>query len=479
MNSNTGSLGLIPMNSKNDTARMEGVSDADMIANTNSAGVALRNTDYGRQNVIQRGSIQDLRQNDYKFAKSMSPMSPRTKLHLPSSDISQIPENGDINSNKERLDSYKPANDRQGNQQVYMHQNQLNNTQNDPQLSSRSYNMTTSQSGQKHIAGPKATIPLLNKDSLSPNNLSSRSNTNNSTYSLINSNNSHIIPSNNSVHSNNLGTLNNSYTVNQARFPQAPANGPKIAAFNTQPEIHSHVSFQAPERSVSPFRDPMNMHVKQINDQQRPMYTPAVLRVLKNNVGDLSNPEFGFDVNSVPSERPRLLKSESTTSLRSTASSIREYWNYLTGANNNTHREPGPSRKHWKPDSSRFNCAQCGKVFNYLTESRRKHHCRYCGDIFCGDCLKNYIYLDENAEFTLFGSNWDVDDEIQLSNDNKFLCKVCHVCFQKYEAYMLDHTKRDHNLGADGKDLQSKNQDNKDTSVDRQNLPVDWDWSSF
>ncbi|TID17183.1 hypothetical protein CANINC_004042 [Pichia inconspicua] len=407
----------------------------------------------------------------------MSPMSPRTKIRIPTLDITKISENknnNDIDTDKERTEITKPGNVKQINHQIYTQQQQLKPTLNDPQLSSRSYNMTSSQSGQKHNLG-KTNIPLLNKDSLSPNKLSSKSNTNLTTLS---SNSSHMLPSSNSLQSYNLGTLNNSYNVNQGRFAQTPANVPKTT-FNTQPELHSHVSFQAPERSISPFRDPMNMHVKQINDQQRPMYTPAVLRVMKNDANDFSNSDFGFDVNSKPSERPRLMKSESTTSIRSTASSIREYWNYLTGSNSPIRQEPGPSRKHWKPDSSRFNCTQCGKVFNYLTENRRKHHCRYCGDIFCGDCLKNYIYLDKNAEFTLFGSNWDADDETQLNNENKFLCKVCHVCFQKYEAYMLDHTKRDHNLGTDGKDLQSKNQDNKDSSVDRQNLPVDWDWSSF
>lgn len=37
----------------------------------------------------------------------------------------------------------------------------------------------------------------------------------------------------------------------------------------------------------------------------------------------------------------------------------------------------------WLPDSSGSNCYNCEKAFNAI---RRKHHCRYCGFIFCSNC---------------------------------------------------------------------------------------------
>lgn len=274
------------------------------------------------------------------------------------------------------------------------------------------------------------------------------------------------------------------------------ANDGMNGSLNVAPQT----AFTPPKRTQSPFRDLSNPYLKQINNQQRPLYTPAVLRIMKNTSTSPSS-EVGFDVHQLPSERRTLSQSSSAVSVRSTASSIVDYWNYMTGRTPSKSYD-GPTREHWKPDSSRFNCAQCGKLFNYMTENRRKHHCRSCGDIFCGDCLKNYIYLDRNAHFTLFGSNWEerepeqpgsgamnLADNVPATNectpkepvedDKKYLCKVCLNCFQQYEEYVLDHTTRDHNLGADGKDIRKNNNEHRETAMDTKNIPVDWNWSSF
>lgn len=399
-------------------------------------------------------------------AKSMSPMSPKTtiqhKLNQPSKEYfsaKALVQNPPImNNNKNHLINGNTVN------------NNINN--NTSSLSVSIENMTTSH--QSHLRSSRNNLPSNNTNLAKPNMINNIMNDVDTQPPTIDSSN-----------------INNNSTRNSA-LPQS-------------------------RRTQSPFRDPSNLYLKQINDQQRPLYTPAVLRVMKHT-SSASTLESGFDVHKMPNDFPKLSKNGSTMSVRSTASSIRDYWNYLTG-NTKLELEEGPTRKHWKPDSSRFNCFQCGKLFNYLTDSRRKHHCRSCGEIFCGDCLKNYIYLDENAEFTLFGSNWDNEyDNEETENDTtlienersnepdveifnntnlitkkrsdagmssnkkfddekKYLCKVCHGCFQKYEEYVLDHTTRDHNLGADGKDIRKK--ERRNTIVDGQNVPVDWNWSSF
>eukprot|EP00759_Apiculatamorpha_spiralis_P052413 PhF_6_TR5694/c0_g1_i2/m.8393 len=38
---------------------------------------------------------------------------------------------------------------------------------------------------------------------------------------------------------------------------------------------------------------------------------------------------------------------------------------------------------HWKPDSSAAKCDECGTLFSF---TRRRHHCRDCGGIFCAPC---------------------------------------------------------------------------------------------
>ncbi|RHY70420.1 hypothetical protein DYB30_013682 [Aphanomyces astaci] len=40
-------------------------------------------------------------------------------------------------------------------------------------------------------------------------------------------------------------------------------------------------------------------------------------------------------------------------------------------------------RDDWVPDNPRRDCYVCRKTFHVL---RRKHHCRVCGEIVCGNC---------------------------------------------------------------------------------------------
>ena len=42
-----------------------------------------------------------------------------------------------------------------------------------------------------------------------------------------------------------------------------------------------------------------------------------------------------------------------------------------------------PTGEHWVDDSTRTSCIACSKTFTLL---RRRHHCRQCGEVFCGSC---------------------------------------------------------------------------------------------
>lgn len=45
-------------------------------------------------------------------------------------------------------------------------------------------------------------------------------------------------------------------------------------------------------------------------------------------------------------------------------------------------------RQYWMPDSSGKECYECHERF---TTFRRRHHCRFCGQIFCGKCCNRQI----------------------------------------------------------------------------------------
>ncbi|GMH99617.1 hypothetical protein TrST_g10794 [Triparma strigata] len=52
--------------------------------------------------------------------------------------------------------------------------------------------------------------------------------------------------------------------------------------------------------------------------------------------------------------------------------------------------ETGQLAPRWKPNNSASACSCCGKKFSF---TNRKHHCRNCGDVVCGECSQTRILL--------------------------------------------------------------------------------------
>lgn len=50
---------------------------------------------------------------------------------------------------------------------------------------------------------------------------------------------------------------------------------------------------------------------------------------------------------------------------------------------------------NWVDDREALQCAKCTRAFNI---SRRKHHCRVCGGVFCNDCSDNRIQLPSQTK---------------------------------------------------------------------------------
>ncbi len=44
----------------------------------------------------------------------------------------------------------------------------------------------------------------------------------------------------------------------------------------------------------------------------------------------------------------------------------------------------------WLPDAIAFDCGLCSSEFSMFT---RKHHCRFCGDIFCNNCCYRFEHF--------------------------------------------------------------------------------------
>ncbi|KAG0261526.1 hypothetical protein BG011_000932 [Mortierella polycephala] len=79
----------------------------------------------------------------------------------------------------------------------------------------------------------------------------------------------------------------------------------------------------------------------------------------------------------------------------------------------------GPSRAHWKPDSSTQVCTWpgCLREFGFFD---RRHHCRKCGDIFCSVHCTKAIPLDSALDF---------------NPAMGVMSRACTGCFEAYEQW--------------------------------------------
>ncbi|KAJ6770022.1 SH3YL1 PROTEIN [Salix purpurea] len=74
----------------------------------------------------------------------------------------------------------------------------------------------------------------------------------------------------------------------------------------------------------------------------------------------------------------------------------------------------------WLPDSTASACMLCGVRFHPIMCSR--HHCRFCGGIFCGDCSKGRSLLPVRFRLT----------------DPQRVCDVCCVRLESAQPYLMD-----------------------------------------
>ncbi|KAK7245569.1 hypothetical protein RIF29_40416 [Crotalaria pallida] len=75
----------------------------------------------------------------------------------------------------------------------------------------------------------------------------------------------------------------------------------------------------------------------------------------------------------------------------------------------------------WLADSTASSCMLCGVRFHPIMCSR--HHCRFCGGIFCGECSKGRSLLP--LKFRV--------------SDPQRVCDVCFVKLESVQPYLMDH----------------------------------------
>ncbi|KAJ7968783.1 RING/FYVE/PHD-type zinc finger family protein [Quillaja saponaria] len=93
----------------------------------------------------------------------------------------------------------------------------------------------------------------------------------------------------------------------------------------------------------------------------------------------------------------------------------------LTEANlSNVHELLEAEPPKWLPDSAASSCMLCGVRFHPIMCSR--HHCRFCGGIFCSECSKGRSLLPRKFRVT----------------DPQRVCDVCCVRLESVQPYLMD-----------------------------------------
>lgn len=140
--------------------------------------------------------------------------------------------------------------------------------------------------------------------------------------------------------------------------------------------------------------------LQQVYEMKKPLCTPAVLRpITSKDTHRITLPVIGL---------PHSSENASPSPSQST------YLQFPVLATTTTTEDPGntsstsqePTHQHWKPDSSTDHCMKCFVTFGNFFNRKRRHHCRFCGNILCSNCLYR------NPE--LYGANYgviNVDEE--------------------------------------------------------------------
>lgn len=93
----------------------------------------------------------------------------------------------------------------------------------------------------------------------------------------------------------------------------------------------------------------------------------------------------------------------------------------------------GIPKKYWMNDAFVSDCLNCFKAFSAF---RRKHHCRFCGQIFCSDCTLFISYNQHKEE-----RRSKIPDRRQPHEHHKTFndkLRVCKPCYDDVIVYLSD-----------------------------------------
>lgn len=315
-------------------------------------------------------------------------------------------------------------------------------------------------------------------------------------------------------------TDNYIYERNKVIEPRASEVGSEVA--QTQQELlkalenlNNNVTSQEREGNriknrIQPnqrhYIDLNGSNLKQVYELKKPLIIPAVLRPTISNDDCLTpSPSSNEDLDSPTGMKikafplPRIDSSLETSTITTSSCELIE-----------------PTHQHWKPNSFTNHCMKCLGTFNnfFHPQRKRRHHCRFCGYIFCNDCLYKSVLYPPSDQDDDYISGVMMDSMARLvipifkliKNEeyNRFkFCKICKDCGGNY-SLLLNHLKNLNETSSiyfienpylkkflqqqqEEQQLQLQKQQKQlspKPDIDRRHssigqVPNDWTWSSF
>lgn len=219
---------------------------------------------------------------------------------------------------------------------------------------------------------------------------------------------------------------------------------------------------------------------RQLRPPKAPMYIPAALRPTERpyRPSPLTPPRSVHgstdSLDKTNQSRPVSRRSTADSKKEETLGKVSEAESPLDSIPIPTQDLPSitgpPTRTHWKPDFNALICddAICQKRFGLW---ERRHHCRHCGNVFCGEHSGWQVPLDQDAEYHPEGAE----------------CRACKYCSGQYDTWVEERRQRAEagepttattpvkavlSRSGSGKAQESRG------SI-AQSLTRDWNWSTF
>lgn len=141
---------------------------------------------------------------------------------------------------------------------------------------------------------------------------------------------------------------------------------------------------------------------------------PGLDRANSSDMGDYLATPPGVNMKPFPYQFPPQLPPTSPAAAASSADFLSSLTDIFAPVE--------PTHKHWKPNSFTDHCMKCFDTFGtfFLPQRKRRHHCRFCGLIFCMSCLyKNpEIYGEFEATTTTETTIRSIMSNSSLNSNN-------------------------------------------------------------